>query len=161
QMVEIVKALSQRAELIVMDEPSAILAGDELAQLFAIIQSLIDQGVTIVYISHRLDEVFEIADEVTVLKDGVVVGTSAIEQLTRPALIQMMVGRSLEEVFPRGSGLRGEAVLVAENISAEPMPRNCSLTLYAGEILGLAGMVGSGRTELARALFGAASLRSG
>jgi ribose transport system ATP-binding protein len=161
QMVEIAKALSQRAELIVMDEPSAILAGDELAQLFAIIQSLIDQGVTIVYISHRLDEVFEIADEVTVLKDGVVVGTSPIEQLTRPALIQMMVGRSLEEVFPRGTGQRGEPVLVAEAISAEPMPRDCSLTLYAGEILGLAGMVGSGRTELARALFGAATLRSG
>src|SRR5260221_10882320 len=95
QMVEIAKALSQRAELIVMDEPSAILAGDELAQLFAIIQSLIDQGVTIVYISHRLDEVFEIADEVTVLKDGVVVGTSPIEQLTRPTLIQMMVAPSL------------------------------------------------------------------
>jgi len=161
QMVEIAKALSQQADLIVMDEPSAILAGHELEQLFAIIQALVEQGVTIIYISHRLDEVFEIADEVTVLKDGLVVNTCAIGEVTRPALIQMMVGRSLDEVFPRGSGKRGDPVLVAEDISADPMPRHINLTLFAGEILGLAGMVGSGRTELARALFGVTPLRSG
>ena len=160
QMVEIAKALSQQADLIVMDEPSAILAGQELETLFTIIESLVKQGVTIIYISHRLDEVFRIADEVTVLKDGVVVGTQPIKDLTRPALIQMMVGRSLEEAFPKGQGPRGEPVLVAENVTTESV-KHCSLTLHAGEILGVAGMVGSGRTELARALFGADPLRAG
>ncbi len=163
QMVEIAKALSQKADLIVMDEPSAILAGHELEQLFAIIRSLVAQGVTIVYISHRLDEVFDVADEVTVLKDGAVVGSSPIRGLTRPALIQMMVGRPLDEIFPRGSREREDRVpvLVTEDISADPMPRHVSLTLYGGEVLGLAGMVGSGRTELARALFGVEPLRAG
>jgi len=160
QMVEIAKALSQQADLIVMDEPSAILAGHELETLFAIIDALVKQGVTIIYISHRLDEVFQIASEVTVLKDGVVVGTRPIGELTRPVLVQMMVGRALNEVFPRGQGQRGRQVLVAEGITTDAV-RNCSLTLYAGEILGVAGMVGSGRTELARALFGADPVRSG
>lgn len=154
QMVEIAKALSQQADLIVMDEPSAILAGDELDRLFAMIRTLKAQGVTIIYISHRLNEVFAIADDVTVLKDGAVVGTQALDQVTRAKLIQMMVGRPLEEVFPRGRGKRGEPLLVAEDLAVGPV-RNASLTLYEGEILGLAGMVGSGRTELARALFGA------
>ncbi|MEZ4870148.1 MAG: sugar ABC transporter ATP-binding protein [Caldilineaceae bacterium] len=154
QMVEIAKALSQQADLIVMDEPSAILAGDELARLFTMIATLKAQGVTIIYISHRLHEIFEIADEVTVLKDGQVVGTRSIDQVTRPELIQMMVGRSLEEIFPRGQAAQGEAVLVVDRVSAGPV-RNVSFTLHAGEIVGLAGMVGSGRTELARAIFGA------
>jgi ribose transport system ATP-binding protein len=161
QMIEIAKALSQQADLIVMDEPSAILGGNELEQLFAIINLLIAQGVTIVYISHRLDEVFQIAHDVTVLKDGVVVSTCPIAEVTRASLIQMMVGRSLEEVFPHGSKQRGDPVLIAEDISAEPMLRRASLTLYAGEILGLAGMVGAGRSELALALFGAIPLRTG
>jgi ribose transport system ATP-binding protein len=161
QMVEIAKALSQEAELIVMDEPSAILAGHELRRLFEIVAALIEQGVTIIYISHRLEEVFQIADEVTVLKDGAVVGTHPIEEVTRSRLIQMMVGRSLDEVFPASSGQRGEPVLVAENVSTDTILEEASLTLHAGEILGLAGMVGSGRTELARALFGADKLRSG
>jgi ribose transport system ATP-binding protein len=160
QMVEIAKALSQQADLMVMDEPSAILAGQELETLFSIIESLVKQDVTIIYISHRLDEVFQIADEVTVLKDGVVVGTRSIKELTRSALIQMMVGRSLEEVFPKGKGTRGEPVLVADNLTTDAISQ-CSLTLHAGEILGVAGMVGSGRTELARALFGADRLRTG
>ncbi len=161
QMVEIAKALSQQADIIVMDEPSAILAGHELEQLFLIIRSLVAQGVTIIYISHRLDEVFEIASEVTVLKDGAVVGTYPIAELDRHKLVHLMVGRSLDEVFPRGNGRYGDPVLVAQDITADPMPRHATLTLHAGEILGLAGMVGSGRSELALALFGAVSLRSG
>jgi ribose transport system ATP-binding protein len=161
QMVEIAKALSQKADLIVMDEPSAILAGHELEQLFGIIKSLVEQGVTIVYISHRLNEVFEVADDVTVLKDGAVVGTKPIGEVTRSSLIHMMVGRSLDEVFPRGNGRHGEVVLTAENVSGSPPLKSASLTLYAGEILGVSGMVGSGRTELARVLFGADPLQSG
>jgi ribose transport system ATP-binding protein len=161
QMVEIAKALSERAELIVMDEPSAILAGHELESLFATIRTLTAQGVTIIYISHRLNEIFQIADEVTVLKDGRVVGTAPIEQVTRSELIQMMVGRSLDEVFPPGSDRIGKPVLVVDHLYAGKLVRNISLTLHAGEIVGLAGMVGSGRTELARALFGADPIDSG
>jgi ribose transport system ATP-binding protein len=137
------------------------LAGHELEQLFGIIKSLVEQGVTIVYISHRLNEVFEVADDVTVLKDGAVVGTKPIGEVTRSSLIHMMVGRSLDEVFPRGNGRHGEVVLTAENVSGSPPLKSASLTLYAGEILGVSGMVGSGRTELARVLFGADPLQSG
>ena len=161
QLVEIAKALSQNADLIVMDEPSAILAGNELEQLFRIISSLVDQGVTVIYISHRLEEVFSIADEVTVLKDGEVVDTRPIEGLDRSTLVELMVGRSLDEVFPQTEHDRGELILSAENISTHTILEDVSLKLHAGEILGIAGMVGSGRTELARALFGADPLTGG
>lgn len=160
QMVEIAKALSQQVEIIVMDEPSAILAGHELETLFAIIDSLIKQNVTVVYISHRLDEIFQIAHEVTVLKDGRVVGTKSIEDVTRPQLVQMMVGRPLDEVFPKGESRQVVPVLTAQNLTTEAI-KGINLTLYAGEILGIAGMVGSGRTELARALFGADIVQAG
>jgi len=144
-----------------MDEPSAILAGQELDSLFATIRSLVEQGVTIIYISHRLNEVFEIAADVTVLKDGRVVGAQPIGEVTRARLIHMMVGRPLEEIFPRATRPRGAAVLHATNVTTELLPRPASLTLHEGEILGLAGMVGAGRTEVARALFGADPLQSG
>ena len=160
QMVEIAKALSRNADLIVMDEPSAILVGEELEQLFKTIQSLVAHGVTIVYISHRLDEVFQIADTITVLKDGAVVGSRPREGLTHRELVQMMVGRSLEEVYPAPIGQRGQPVLVVDNISNARL-KHISLTLHAGETLGIAGMVGSGRTELARAIFGADPISSG
>ncbi len=161
QLVEIAKALSQNADLIVMDEPSAILAGGELDQLFRIISSLVEQGVTIIYISHRLEEVFRIADEVTVLKDGEVVGSHPIDQLDRSSLVELMVGRSLDEIFPQTKHQQGELVLVAEDITTDTILDGVSLQLYAGEILGIAGMVGSGRTELARALFAADPLTRG
>ncbi len=161
QMIEIAKALSQQADLIVMDEPSAILAGDELDRLFSIIRSLTAQGVTIIYISHRLDEIFSIADEVTVLKDGAVVGTQPLSAVDRPTVIQMMVGRALEEVFPTRQHALGDVVLEAVDISTDASPHPFSLTVRAGEILGVAGMVGAGRTEMARAIFGADRLRSG
>ena len=161
QMVEIAKALSKNADLIVMDEPSAILAGHELEQLFNIIQSLVNRGVSIIYISHRLEEVFRIADVVTVLKDGQLVETESIHELTRAELVKMMVGRTLEEVFPVSNKQPGKPVLIAENISTDTVLEQVSLDLRQGEIVGLAGMVGSGRTELARALFGADPLTSG
>ena len=161
QMVEIAKALSKNADLIVMDEPSAILAGYELEQLFNIIQSLVNRGVSIIYISHRLEEVFRIADVVTVLKDGQLVETESIHELTRAELVKMMVGRTLEEVFPVSNNQPGKPVLIAENISTDTVLEQVSLDLRQGEIVGLAGMVGSGRTELARALFGADPLTSG
>jgi ABC-type sugar transport system ATPase subunit len=144
-----------------MDEPSAILAGHELKSLFATIRSLVEQGVTIVYISHRLNEIFEIADDVTVLKDGRVVSVHPISEVSRAQLIQMMVGRPLEEIFPRAMRSRGAPVLTATDVTTERLSSPASLTLYEGEILGLAGMVGAGRTEVARALFGADALRTG
>ena len=161
QLVEIAKALSQDADLIVMDEPSAILAGAELDQLFRIISSLVEQGVTIIYISHRLEEVFRIADEVTVLKDGEVAASRPIDELDRPTLVELMVGRPLDEIFPKTHHQQGDLALSAENVSTDTILDGVSLQLYAGEILGIAGMVGSGRTELARALFGADPLTSG
>ena len=161
QMVEIAKALSKNADLIVMDEPSAILAGHELEQLFNIIQSLVNRGVSIIYISHRLEEVFRIADVVTVLKDGQLVETESIHELTRAELVKMMVGRTLEEVFPVSNNQPVKPVMIAENISTDTVLEQVSLDLRQGEIVGLAGMVGSGRTELARALFGADPLTSG
>ena len=160
QIVEIAKALSQQADLIVMDEPAAILAGHELEKLFAIIRTLKADGVTVIYISHRLNEIFEIADEVTVLKDGKLVASKPIGEVSRSDLITMMVGRTLDEVFPKSSVRRGDVVLSAQELSNERL-QQVSLTLHAGEIVGLAGMVGSGRTEVARALFGADPLSSG
>ncbi len=161
QLVEIAKALSHNADLIVMDEPSAILAGSELDQLFRIIDSLKALGVTVIYISHRLEEVFRIADEVSVLKDGELVATKPIEELDRATLVEYMVGRPLDEIFPQTEHEQGELVLVAEDLATDTILDGVSLELYAGEILGIAGMVGSGRTELARAIFGADPLTAG
>ena len=161
QMVEIAKALSKNADLIIMDEPSAILAGHELDQLFLIIESLKKRGVTIIYISHRLEEVFRIANEVTILKDGQLVGTKPIKDLSRGELVKMMVGRTLEEVFPVSSNQPGTFVLQVDEISTKTILNQVSFKLREGEILGVAGMVGSGRTELARAIFGADPLTSG
>ena len=161
QMVEIAKALSKNADLIIMDEPSAILAGHELDQLFLIIESLKKRGVTIIYISHRLEEVFRIANEVTILKDGQLVGTKPIKDLSRGELVKMMVGRTLEEVFPVSSNQPGTFVLQVDEISTKTILNQVSFNLREGEILGVAGMVGSGRTELARAIFGADPLTSG
>ena len=161
QMVEIAKALSKNADLIIMDEPSAILAGHELDQLFLIIESLKKRGVTIIYISHRLEEVFRIANEVTILKDGQLVGTKLIKDLSRGELVKMMVGRTLEEVFPVSFNQLGNPVLQVEEISTNTILNKVTFKLREGEILGVAGMVGSGRTELARAIFGADPLTSG
>ena len=161
QMVEIAKALSKNADLIIMDEPSAILAGHELDQLFLIIESLKKRAVTIINISHRLEEVFRIANEVTILKDGQLVGTKPIKDLSRGELVKMMVGRTLEEVFPVSFSQLGNPVLQVEEISTKTILNQVSFNLREGEILGVAGMVGSGRTELARAIFGADPLTSG
>jgi ribose transport system ATP-binding protein len=161
QMVEIAKALSKNADLIIMDEPSAILAGHELEQLFHIIESLKSKGVTIIYISHRIEEVFRIANEVTILKDGGFVDTKPVKGLSRGEIVKMMVGRNLEEIYPESPNQIGNSVLQVEEISTETILNRVSFHLREGEILGVAGMVGSGRTELARAIFGADPLTSG
>jgi ABC-type sugar transport system ATPase subunit len=154
QIVEIVKALSVTASVLIMDEPSAALTDKELRKLFEIIRTLAARGVTVIYISHMLDEVFEIADRVTVLKDGTVVGTRPASELTKDELIRMMVGRTIEDYFPEIPAERGPVVLEVKNLSTAGRLSDISFTLHAGEVLGVAGMVGSGRNFLARTLLG-------
>jgi ribose transport system ATP-binding protein len=162
QMVEIAKALSQNADVIMMDEPSAVVSGKELESLFRMIRSLREGGKSIIYISHRIDEIFQIAARATVLKDGKLVGTVRTSDVSKPDIIRMMVGRSLSETFPpRGAGGERKEVLSVENICRGKELKKVSFKAYSGEILGIAGLVGSGRTELARAVFGADPVECG
>jgi ribose transport system ATP-binding protein len=155
QMVEIAKALSIDSKMIVMDEPSATLTEREIERLFEIIHSLKDQGVTTVYISHRLDEIFSIADCVTVMRDGVLVGTRAVGDITKDELISMMVGRELAEVDISHETKLGSEALKVEGLSTrDGKVHDVSFALHEGEILGMYGLVGAGRTETAAALFG-------
>jgi rhamnose transport system ATP-binding protein len=155
QLVEIARALGTEARVLIMDEPTASLSARETTHLFAVIRELRRRGVGIVYVSHRLEELFELADRVTVLRDGRRVACCALSEVDRAGLIRLMVGRELSSVFPQKHGAAGEPVLEARGLACRASGlREASLTLYAGEILGLAGLVGSGRTEVARALFG-------
>lgn len=160
QMVEIAKALARQAELIIMDEPSAVLVGEELQNLFRVIRKVKEEGVTVLYVSHRLEEIFELAERVTVLKDGRVTGHLDVAETNKADLIRRMVGRSLAETFPPRTNAIAEPVLSIENISTGRL-RNVNLTLHRGEILGIAGLVGAGRTELADVIFGAQEAQDG
>jgi ABC-type sugar transport system ATPase subunit len=156
QIVEIAKALSLNANLIVMDEPSATLGGQELEKLFQIMRSLKERGVTLIYISHRLSEIFEICDRVTVLKDGELVGVRNAAATSEADLVSMMVGRPFEDVFPSPAPGNGkQVVLQVKDLSCGQGVHDVSFELYAGEVLGVAGLTGSGRTQLARAIYGA------
>jgi ribose transport system ATP-binding protein len=161
QLVEIAKALTLEARLILMDEPSATLTDRELGRLFAIIRDLRGRGVTILYISHRLEEVFAIADRVTVLRDGAHIDTRPVSELDRRRIIRMMVGRELEDEFPTRHAAIGGELLRVEGLTAGTRVADASFTLHRGEALGLAGLVGAGRTELARAIFGADPMDAG
>ncbi len=161
QMVEIAKALSLHSDILVMDEPSAVLGGHELARLFEVIRTLKQQGVTIIYISHRLAEVFEIADRVTVLRDGQLVGVVSPREVSEGELIRMMIGQHLRETFPEARGEIGETVLEVSGLTRRGAFEDVSFTIRRGEIVGLAGMVGAGRTAVARALFGAEPVDAG
>ena len=155
QMVEIARALGADARIIVMDEPTASLGSAEVARLFRAVRGMKARGVGVVYISHRLEELPEIADRVTALRDGELVGTRPMAEVDRATLIRMMVGRELGEVFPKQTVAIGDVVLEARGLGrADTGVRDVDLTVRAGEILGLAGLVGAGRTELARVLFG-------
>jgi len=155
QIVEIAKALSQNARLLVMDEPSATLTPQEVDRLLDIVRELRGQGLGIIYISHRLEEVYEIADRIMVLRDGEHVGTEAASQLGREALIELMVGRKLENEFPPHTPELGEERLVVSGLNRGSVVKDVSFTVRAGEILALTGLVGAGRTETVRLLFGA------
>lgn len=161
QMVEIAKALSLKAKLIAMDEPSATLTMRELENLFELIRRLKQTGVSVIYISHRLDEIFEIADRVTVFRDGLWVDTRSIDEVKKDEIIEMMVGRKLTEEFPERKGTAGEELLSVKGLSREGVLHDISFSLRSGEVLALTGLVGSGRTELARVIFGADKPDSG
>ncbi len=161
QTLEIAKALADQARIIVMDEPSAALTQHEVERLFELIEDLKSRGIGIIYISHRIDEIFRIADRVTVLRDGAHVATEPIENVTRAKLIEQMVGRKLENEFPKQRATIGEARLVARNLRRGARLRGVSLQVRRGEVLALAGLVGAGRTELVRLLFGADRPESG
>ena len=154
QRVEIAKALSQDARVLIMDEPTAALADADIRRLIAVVKRLRERGVGIIYVSHKLPEIFELADRVTVLRDGALIGTKAIGEVTEQSLVAMMVGREIDHLFPRGEPKIGEVVLQVEGLSHGRRVREVSFELRRGEILGLAGVVGSGRTELALTLFG-------
>jgi ribose transport system ATP-binding protein len=154
QMVEIAKAVSQQAEILVMDEPTSSLTNQEIEILFKLIERLKKQDIAIVYISHRLEEVFEICDRVTVLRDGQFVGEVETKETDEDQLIKMMVGRTIEDRFPKMRFNPGEEILRVDNLSVPKEIESASFTLHKGEILGVAGLMGSGRTELAKAIFG-------
>ncbi len=160
QVVEIIKAISEDSKFLIMDEPTAPLTGTETENLFAIVDKLRNKGVSILYISHRLDEVFKISDRVTVLRDGRYVITMNTVDTTRQLLIKYMVGREIGQDYPKRETPIGQPVLEVMGYT-NSMLKDCSLTLHKGEILGLAGLVGAGRTELARAIFGADSITRG
>ncbi|MDC7224058.1 MAG: ATP-binding cassette domain-containing protein [Spirochaetales bacterium] len=163
QMVEIAKAVSYDAKIIVLDEPTSSLTENEVEKLFEIIRLLKSEGVGIVYISHKMEEIFEISDEVTVLRDGNYIGTEAIEDLTMESIVNMMVGRDLEHRFPPKTNEPGEVHMRVKNLSTryEPYIHNINFELRKGEILGVAGLVGAGRTEMIETLFGARTKRAG
>ena len=162
QMVEIAKALnSADARILVMDEPTSSLTAREVGQLFALIERLAARGVAIVYITHRLDEVFRIGRRITVLRDGRHIATRAISDVTVSELVRLMANRDLTDHFPKIQAVRGPELLRVEGLSASGKLRDISFSVHAGEIVGLAGLVGAGRTELARVLAGAEGYDSG
>jgi ABC-type sugar transport system ATPase subunit len=163
QMVEIARALVGSVKVLILDEPTAVISGREVDLLFDRLIALRAAGVAIIYISHRLEEIFRIADRVTVLKDGVRVATRPVTGVNRDQLISLMVGRPLSDVFPPRRAIPQEApvLLRAEGIRVGTRVRNASFTLRSGEIVGLAGLVGSGRTELAQAIFGGVPFDAG
>lgn len=161
QRVEILRALSQDARVLIMDEPTAALGEHDVRRLFQIVRRLRERGVGIVYISHRMEEIFLLADRVSVLRDGEYVGTRNVAETDAGELVQMMVGRRIEQLFPKIEVPVGETVLELRDVVHLPATRGISLSVRAGEIVGLAGLVGSGRSELAQTVFGITPAQSG
>ena len=155
QLVEIAKSLNRKTRILIMDEPSAVLGEKDLEKLFQVVRSLQSQGIGIIYISHRLKEIFELADEVTVLKDGRYIDTKLISEVTMDDLVKLMIGRDLKDVYPKREPVPGDVLLEVNNVSRSKLVHDVSFNLRAGEIVGFAGITGSGRTELVRTIFGA------
>ena len=160
QMVEIAKAVSKHSKVLVLDEPTSSLTDSEIRELFSIIRMLKEQGVGMFYISHRLEELYEIGDRVTIMRDGAKVGTYRLDEIRMNEMIEKIAGRKIENLYPRNRIPHGECVLEVKNCSGVGF-ENVSLKVHAGEIAGLSGLVGAGRTELARAIFGIDGYHSG
>ena len=161
QMVEIAKALSQDAKVLIMDEPTSALSRKEIEDLFRVIRKLRDEGRGIIYISHRLDELRAIVDKVSILRDGENVISGDLKDFSIDDIIRHMVGREIQDKFPRILCEKGKEILRVESLNAGPKVRDISFSLYEGEILGIAGLMGAGRTEMTRALFGVDEKTSG
>lgn len=161
QMVEIAKAISYDASLIIMDEPTSAITEREVAHLFRMIRSLKEKGVAIIYITHKMDEVFQIADEITVFRDGKHIATVPAAQTNKNSLIAMMVGRELTSIFPKSEAPIGEVVLSVRNLVRKDIIHGVSFDLRRGEILGLAGLMGAGRTEVIEGIFGIKKIDAG
>jgi ribose transport system ATP-binding protein len=161
QMVEIARAISFQSRIIILDEPTSTLSEPEADKLFTLMHSLREQGVTLIYISHRMEEIFSISDRIAVMRDGRLIGVQPTKELTINKVVQMMVGRELKEYFPKTDTKLGEVVLEAYHLRSGTRLKDASFSLRRGEILGLAGLVGSGRTDLARVIFGADRLDGG
>ena len=161
QMVEIAKVLSLQSQVLIMDEPTSALTQKEIDILFALMKKLKNQGVAIIFISHRLEEVKEIADRITILRDGEKVCTAEAKNLTREEIANLMVGREMETMFPKQEAKIGQTILEIKNFCRKGKLNNISFCLRRGEILGIYGLVGAGRTELARAIFGEDSVDTG
>jgi inositol transport system ATP-binding protein len=156
QMVEIAKAISNNAKIIIMDEPTSAIAENEVAVLFKIIRNLREKGVAIIYISHKLEEIFQIADRITVLRDGQYISTHLTKALNQQALISLMVGREIEQIFPENEAIfyNSSPIFSVKNLSKKGKFGEINFDVSAGEVLGMAGLMGAGRTEIARAIFG-------
>ena len=161
QLLEITKAMANDSKLIIMDEPTSAITEDECQRLFRTIKRLKKDGMTFIYISHKLDEVFEIADEVTVMRDGKLIGSKKIEEISRDEIVTMMVGRELKQLFPKEKVEIGEIALEVKNLSSKNVFNNVSFDLKKGEILGFAGLMGAGRTEVMESIFGLRKVSSG
>jgi ribose transport system ATP-binding protein len=161
QIVEISKAISRNVKILIMDEPSAPLTTNEVDRMFNLVRTLKQQGVTVIYISHRLGEAFQLADRVTVLRDGKYIKTLITKETNRQELIRLMVGRTLGEAYPEKKNKSEEVLLEVKNLCTEGLLKNISFRLCRGEILGFGGLVGAGRTELARVIFGADPIKTG
>lgn len=161
QLVEIAKAVSNNARVIIMDEPSSALSEKEVEILFNTIKDLKSKGVAIIYISHKMEEIYQIADRITVLRDGKYITTKHTAELDKSSLISLMVGRELEELFSASSTAQQEVILKVKNLNTKGKFSDINFEVYAGEVLGIAGLMGAGRTEIARAIFGLDSFESG
>jgi ribose transport system ATP-binding protein len=161
QLVEIAKALGIDARVVIMDEPTATLNDTEVDDLFTVIESLRSAGIAVLYISHRLEEIFRIANRVTVMRDGRVVETREVSALDERTLVRLMVGRDIEQLYPAPESAPGPVVLRVSELARQGRLGPCSFSVRAGEVLGVAGLVGSGRTELVRAVYGAYRVDSG
>ena len=161
QMVETAKAVSVDAKVVIMDEPTSSLTSRETEILFSIIGTLKEQGVAVIFITHRLEEIFRVADRLTVLRDGCYIGTREVQETTKDELIAMMIGRELTQQFPTRNAEIGEVCLKVEHLSDGKRVRDVSFEVRHGEVVGFAGLVGSGRTETMRLIFGADKRRSG